>query len=264
LFSLIGNDNNANILIDVLQKKNIETSYILYSDTRPTTTKTRIICGSQHALRVDEEICDYISQSETQLLIDAFCSFIEKEHIDALVFEDYDKGVLTPELIKIITQICNNKKIPIAVDPKKKQFLNYEHVQLFKPNFKELCEGLKLTLQKNEIPALIEHCQEYRKQKNIEQLMVTLSEYGIIICTRNETLHIPANIRKIADVSGAGDTVLSVAVLCITANATNYETAYLSNLAGGLVCEEVGVVSITAEKLLQNIQNIELQNIKTY
>ncbi|NTW34266.1 MAG: hypothetical protein HGB12_16880 [Bacteroidetes bacterium] len=183
---------------------------------------------------------------------------IESEKINVIIFEDYDKGVITPSLIKNVVELAGKKSIPVVADPKRKNFNEYKNITLFKPNLKELAEGLKLDiLPKNQTD--IENAVEtFQLNNNIDMVMVTLSEAGVFISSKNKNSNIidarhniTAHIRNIADVSGAGDTVISVASLCLALNLNPYIIASLSNLAGGLVCEEVGVVPVNKEKLFQ-------------
>jgi rfaE bifunctional protein kinase chain/domain len=168
---------------------------------------------------------------------------------DVVILQDYNKGVLTVSNIHLIIEMAKSAGKPIAVDPKKKNFLSYNGVTLFKPNLKEIKEGLNsdhnLKIKSN----LIEAVKELNKHLNNSYTMVTLSEDGVMITDHQSFDFIPAHLRNISDVSGAGDTVISVASLCLACNTEMHIIAELSNLAGGLVCEENGVVPIDLEKL---------------
>ena len=145
------------------------------------------------------------------------------------------------------------KKIPISVDPKKRNFLEYKGVTLFNPNFKELCEGLKVELQKTDFDAIHHTIAQFQKEMGIRFIMTTLSEQGMIISDEESFCHVPTHIREVADVSGAGDTVISVATMCLIAGLDAAEIARISNIAGGLVCEHAGVVPVDKQKLLLEI-----------
>ena len=141
---------------------------------------------------------------------------------------------------------------------KKRNFLNYNGVTLFKPNFKEFTEGLKVDIKKDNFKSIHEIAKVFQTEKQIEYLLLTLSEQGVLISASDNYYHIPAHIRDIADVSGAGDTVISVASLCLAAKLNPSLLAAISNLAGGLVCEKIGVVAIEKERLLEETLLLEL------
>ena len=200
-------------------------------------------------LRVDEEVLEPISDLDSKDLINRVKNIISTKKVDVVIFEDYDKGLLNADNIQAIVELLNEKKIPSCVDPKKDNFQNYQGTTLFKPNFKEFTSGLKEDIEKGDIKSLMEHAEKFSKSNNIENVMVTLSEHGVMLYNPNIQSHIPAEIRNISDVSGAGDTVISTAALAFSQGVRGKELVTLSNLAGGLVCEEVGVVPINKERL---------------
>lgn len=251
LCSVIGDDSNGERLIKILKEKKLPTEGIIVSDDRPTTTKTRIISSNHHIVRIDDETDEYIGDKQTKKLLEQIQKFIEGGKTDVIIFEDYDKGVISAELIKKVVALAKKHKIPTVVDPKKRNFTAYNEVTLFKPNLKELREGLGVDVQ----PADIKHVQlvteQLRKKQKIENVLVTLSEHGVYINSEKEKKLVPAHIRNISDVSGAGDTVVSVAALCCALHLSPYETAYLSNLAGGQVIEKVGVAAVDKKQFLE-------------
>ena len=249
LCSVVGNDNYAKIFENILTKNNLCRDGILLDNNRITTVKTRIISSQQHILRVDEEIENNINDTTSSKLLDTVKTIIKKHNIDIIIFEDYDKGVLHKEIIEKIIDISKENNILTSVDPKKKNFNFYKNVDLFKPNFKEFSEGLKIDINKNEIEKLKEHAIQYLSSNNISRLMITLSENGIFISNTQEHVHLPAQIRNIADVSGAGDTVISIASLLMTSHADLKEICQISNIAAGIVCGKVGVVPVEAKEI---------------
>lgn len=251
LCSVIGNDDNAKLFLKLLKEQNLSEHGIIHSEHRVTTVKTRVIGHNHQMLRVDEEIDTNVNENETTLLANRIKALLDEERIDAIIFEDYDKGVITQTLIESITTAANGKNIPTTVDPKKRNFLHYKNITLFKPNLKELKEGLKIDFDPNDLIALEEAVQRLKTQQNMGMAMVTLSELGVYIQTENSKALIPAHIRNIADVSGAGDTVISVATLCLALGLEPEQIATLANLAGGLVCEKTGVVPIDKQQLLE-------------
>ncbi|MBN2348545.1 MAG: hypothetical protein JXJ22_06905 [Bacteroidales bacterium] len=253
--SVIGKDEYGVAFKELLDQNKVTREGIIESSKRVTTAKTRIISGSQQLLRVDHETLDYIDLELQAQLIERIRKITDKQPVQAIIFQDYDKGVITPEIIAEITAMAKEKGIPTLVDPKKRNFNQYKNVTFFKPNFKELVEGLNIEIEKNDIQSVYKAAKFIHNENSIDYVMVTLSELGVLISDNNYYHQIPAEIRDIADVSGAGDTVISMAALCLAAGLPPKTIAYLSNLAGGLVCEKVGVVPITPEMLLEeNIQ----------
>lgn len=260
LCSVIGIDYEGQIFLDLLKKQKLSQKGILKSRTRITTNKTRVIGNNHQILRVDEEVEDDISLSETDQLLQLILFILQHDKIDVIIFEDYNKGLITPKLIKSVVDMAKKRNIPIAVDPKKKNFMNYKGVTLFKPNLKELREGLKLDFEQDNLKELQKAVSSFRVKQKITTALITLSEHGVYTDSRNVKELIPAHIRKIADVSGAGDTVISVAALCLAMELHPVLTAAISNLAGGLVCEQVGVAPIEKQKLLE--EALELDFVK--
>lgn len=254
LCSVIGNDKQAETFLDLLSEENISAKGIVKSDERVTTTKFRVIGNNAQMLRVDEEIDTSLSSSDQQNLLNRIADILSKNQIDVIIFQDYDKGVLSAEVIKQIQQL-NTKHIPIAVDPKKRNFFAFKNVDLFKPNLKELQEATHQSFHKSDSVRLKDTVEQLQLELNSKYLFTTLSELGVYISERQnnsfDALHIPAHHRSIADVSGAGDTVISTAALCLALKTDPKTLAELSNLAGGLVCEEVGVIPVNKEKLLK-------------
>ncbi|MDD3877713.1 MAG: bifunctional ADP-heptose synthase [Bacteroidales bacterium] len=254
LCSLIGKDEKGELFTQLLKDYGLPVHGIIKSDERITTVKFRIIGNNSHLLRVDEETEKKATLSETDTLLKTIKDVTNKESIDVIIFEDYDKGVITEELIKEVVIIAKSKNIPVVVDPKKKNFRSYTGVSLFKPNFSELCQGLKIESKPSEIEQMKSLIFDFQKEQNIKILLLSMSEHGVFVSemsTSNEftTTQIPAHLRNIADVSGAGDTLIAVASLCIALNINPKTTAQLANLAGGVVCEYVGAVPINKQKM---------------
>ncbi|MES2690781.1 MAG: PfkB family carbohydrate kinase, partial [Bacteroidota bacterium] len=176
-----------------------------------------------------------------------------------VIFEDYDKGVLTKTNIEQITAEARKKNIPVVVDPKKRNFNHYHHADLFKPNLKEFKEGLKLDYDEEDRLTFEASIKNMMNSMHLKNAMITMSERGVMITDGTAFHYIPAHIRKIADVSGAGDTVISVAALCMALNMGIKQVAEIANLAGGLVCEEIGVVPIDRKKLWNEISELGLK-----
>jgi len=258
LCSVIGSDANGRLFIDLLQQTGLTTEGIIQSGERPTTVKTRVIGNNHQMLRVDDEIDGDITSGERKILINRISELIERKKIDVIIFEDYDKGVINKNLIEQVVKMASAKKIPTVVDPKKKNFNFYKHVTLLKPNLKELKEGMKLDFEKNNLKEIKSAAEKLRKDHQLKTVLVTLSERGAYVSSSNEEKLIPAHIRNIADVSGAGDTVISIAALCVALGLSPTTMATLANLAGGLVCEKVGVVPVERAQLLREANGLRI------
>lgn len=258
LCSVIGNDEKSAELLNIMQEQNMNTSGIIKSKDRTTTCKTRVISNNAQMLRIDAEDTFDLTEKEFDLLSAKIKDIINKEKIDGIILQDYNKGVLTEELIKGIVALANENEIPVGVDPKKKNFLAYQNVTFFKPNLKELKEGIGINSKDDSIIEILKSIDILQEKLNCRFIMTTLSERGVLIKDYNTNTyhHIPAHIREIADVSGAGDTVLSVAMLCLVCKQDPHMIAAISNLAGGLVCEEFGVVPINKERLFEECKKI--------
>ncbi len=260
LCTVIGTDSNGQCFLDLLKNQKLSQKGVLKSRDRITTVKTRVIGSNHQLLRIDEEIDEDISITESNQLITLISYLIQHEKIDVILFEDYNKGLITPRLISKIVEYAKTKNIPICVDPKKKNFNSYKGVTLFKPNLKELKEGIKTDIDAENINELQKQISSYRVKQKFDMALVTLADKGIVINSRLLKHHIPAHYRNIADVSGAGDTVISVAALLIALRADPSIIAAISNLAGGIVCEYLGVIPINKEILLE--ESLKLNIIK--
>jgi rfaE bifunctional protein kinase chain/domain len=254
LCALIGNDDDGRKLIQRLDENKMSKEGIVISNDRPTTVKTRVIASHQHVVRVDEESDREANAKEEELLMEKIEKLLPQ--CGVVIFEDYDKGVIRPSIIEKTVRLAKEKNIPTVVDPKKRNFLAYTGVTLFKPNLKELREGLKVEVSASNQLQVEKTVSLLKEKLNAAGVMVTLSEHGVYVDFQNEKIKLPAHPREIADVSGAGDTVVSVAALCVALQQKPEVVAGLSNLAGGLVCQHVGVVPINKEELLREAKRI--------
>ena len=246
LCSVIGKDYDGKLIKEFLEEKNISSKGILIEKERKTTIKTRIIANNKHQIRIDEEETSSIKIEED--LIKLIKNIIQDA--DVVILEDYNKGVLTENVIKKAIEYANNNNTPTIVDPKINNFKHYKGCTIFKPNLKEIVNGMNIDIDENSQESLKKVTEITRKELNTKGLLLTLSSNGICINTEKYFQHTPAFKRDIIDVSGAGDTVVSVAAMCLTSNIEHSILAQLSNLAGGIVCEDVGVVPINKRKLL--------------
>ena len=253
LFSIIGNDAHGNTLLNILKSNKINSSGVLIDKSGVTTLKARIIGNNHQLLRYDVENNHVMPEKMEEALFQNFAKAIAKEKFDAVILEDYNKGVLTAELISRIINLCNKAKVPTLVDPKKHNFFAYTNCTLFKPNLKELSESLPHNSISTDMTDLSLAAKTLNKKINSAYTFVTLGDRGIFYHTKNQSAIIPARIRKVADVSGAGDTVIALSALGLAAQLPAVEIAHIANLAGGQVCEHPGVVSVNKSQLLAEL-----------
>lgn len=254
LLTLTGKDSKAEEFIDLMRASDLVIDGILQDDNRKTTQKTRIIAKGKHVLRVDEE--DVFDFLDTQLVLNCIAQLHQQYQFDVVIFEDYNKGLLSEEIIKGCITFCKNKGIKTIVDPKKKNFFAFKGVDVFKPNLKEITEGLNTTCNPENIEELIDVCTTLKDKLFVDSIFLTLSEHGVFILSDQEHISHPSFNRNIVDVSGAGDTVVSVASLALACGLENKDLALIANLAGGLVCEHVGVVPINKDQLISEIKDL--------
>jgi rfaE bifunctional protein kinase chain/domain len=254
LLGITGNDDEADQLEQLLKENLIDTTGLVKSAKRTTTNKTRIISRNQQMLRFDAEITDDLNKEDEASLLKQISNFIEHEDPNILIFEDYNKGVLTEKIIEEAIDLCRASGVITAVDPKRKNFFKYENVDIFKPNMKEVQEGLHLLFESNDLYTLRNVHEQLQKHLQHKVSLITLSEKGIFYQQMQNAAIIPSHLRNVADVSGAGDTVIAVAAMVYAATKNAHLMAEIANIAGGLVCEEVGTAAVDREKLLRECE----------
>jgi rfaE bifunctional protein kinase chain/domain len=247
---VIGYDNYGTIFKSLITEANISNEGILIDEERPTTAKTRVIADNQHVVRIDKESKDYVGKKIQSKVLE----YIEKniKSFDGIILQDYNKGVLTVSLIEKIIQLGNKNKVLITVDPKFNNFFHYKNVTVFKPNRKEAEDvlGMKIRSDENVSSA----GKKILEKINAKYVLLTLGEDGIAVFEKGkEPKKMETKARKVADVSGAGDTVISTLTMALAAGADILEASYLANYAGGIVCEEVGIVPIELDKLFDTV-----------
>lgn len=256
LTSIIGKDTGGSDLLQLMEVSGMVTTGMEQSSDRKTTVKTRVIGNQQQLLRVDDEIISPLTKEEEDQVIGNVSKHLSE--IDAIIFEDYNKGLLTPRVIKEVIELATKNGVITTVDPKKENFFEYKNVTMFKPNLKELKEGLNIDAELVPKEKSFEDAiakMEEKLQNDIS--FVTLSEHGVFIQNTHSKHYVPAHIRNISDVSGAGDTVISVATACLAAGMEINDVAEWANLAGGLVCERSGVVPVDKKQLQAEIEKLE-------
>ncbi len=248
---VIGYDNDGTIFTSLIKEFNINPEGIFVDETRPTTSKTRVIAQTQHVVRIDKESKDYLNRKmQTEIY-----NYLEKHSslLDAIILEDYNKGVLSASLIEKIILLAKSKEIIITVDPKFNNFLAFKDVTVFKPNRKEAEDVLGMKIRTDEdISAAGSRILE---KLNSKYVLLTLGEEGIAVFEKEKKeKRMPTKARRVADVSGAGDTVISTLTMALAAGADIIESSYLANYAGGIVCEEIGIVPIELDKLFSTVR----------
>lgn len=251
MFSVIGDDDDAKLLTKRFDEEGINTSHLLKSSNRITTNKSRIISRNQQMLRLDAEITADLEEDDESRLIDAVKNYVDKENPRVIILEDYNKGVLTDRVIKAIVDIGRKHDIIITVDPKRKNFFSYKGVSIFKPNLKEVKDALNLLSDDVNAAALQQIHKSLATQLDHSISLITLSEKGVFYQQHESSGIVPSHVRNISDVSGAGDTVIAVASLVYAVTNDVSLMAEMANIAGGLVCEEVGTVAINKARLLE-------------
>lgn len=259
--SVLGNDDSSKDFQQIMYQNNMDRRGIVVSDNRMTTMKSRVIGNNMHIVRVDEESTHPLSTMEEDLLLDRIGRIVKAMPIDAIIFQDYDKGNITPRIIEEVTSMANRKKILTTVDPKHRNFASFKNIGLFKPNLKELREGLNIELDDSDDENLMRGLQEaslqLSKRQNIDIVLITLSSKGMYACdfrgSEPRSMLIPACVHAVSDVSGAGDTVISVITLALAAGMELEDAVRCANAAGGIVCEQVGVVPIDVERLKKDL-----------
>lgn len=256
VISVIGKDAEAGLLTTLLKENNINTDYLINSSERITTNKIRIIGRNQQMMRLDAEITHSLTVSDEQHLLSSVENYIRKENPAIVILEDYNKGVLTETVIEQIISLCKANNILTAVDPKRKNFFAYKQVDIFKPNLQEAKEGLNIISDEVTNESLKNIHQALLKKLDHRISLITLSEKGVFFQSGDDHFIIPTHIRSIADVSGAGDTVIAVASVVYAATKNVRLMAEMANIAGGLVCEEVGTVAIDKASLLEECKHL--------
>ena len=256
VLSMIGEDDDGRILKTMFEANGINTDYLSPSASRITTNKSRIISRNQQMMRLDAEITKDLDVSDENKLLEQVEKYMIDENPQVLIFEDYNKGVLTERVIKAVISLCKKYGVISAVDPKRKNFFSYNGVDIFKPNLKEVKDGLNLITDDISVPVLQDIHRQLQNKLQHSISFITLSEKGVFYQQNSSARVIPSHLRNISDVSGAGDTVIAVASLLYAATKNIDLMAEVANIAGGIVCQEVGTVAIRKDILLQECKQL--------
>jgi D-glycero-beta-D-manno-heptose-7-phosphate kinase len=256
IFSVIGQDEEGRELKELMQHNNIYVDYLITSPKRITTNKTRIISRNQQMMRLDAELVKDLDEELEQEVLLSFKKFVAAHQPHVVILEDYNKGILTESLITSVISVCKEHNIITTVDPKRKNFFAYKGATIFKPNLKEVKEALNLLFDNVDAELLNNIHLQLQQTLKHDYSLITLSEHGMFYQGENESRIIPSHLRNIADVSGAGDTVIAVASLVYAASKDIQLATEVANIAGGLVCEEVGTVAIDPAKLMAECKTL--------
>ncbi len=251
LCSVVGDDAEGHAFKRYLQANQIDPAYTILDQERKTTVKTRVVSRNNQLLRFDSEQRNQLDTKTELLLIDNIIDILYKTKPHVVILQDYNKGVLTPKVIASIIYNSNQMEIPVAVDPKKDNFFLYKGCTLFKPNLKEASDGLATRLNPSRSESLASADEQLRAILHNTYTVITLSEKGIFVGMEGDSEIIPAYLRNIVDVSGAGDTVISMLALGLALGLDIFATAELANIAAGMVCEKVGVVAVNRDTLVK-------------
>lgn len=249
LCSVVGQDYESRILKELLTQAGISTTYLIEDPSRQTSVKTRVLRKNHQLIRFDRESTDDLTPSVEKAFIDWILTGIKEQKPDVILFQDYNKGILTPQVISDVLKAANDLQIPVTVDPKRKNFSLYKGVTLFKPNLSEINAALGWDMTGANEEMLRSAAEAIHAMLGNRIILVTLSERGIFYSDGVQSGIQPAQMRIISDVSGAGDTVISIASAALGAGIPLKCLVELANIAGGLVCEEAGVVPVNLVKL---------------
>jgi rfaE bifunctional protein kinase chain/domain len=257
LFGVVGGDTAGKELRDLCREGGFDDAGVIVDGKRPTTVKTRIIAHSQHVVRIDREVRTDIPMETQGMLLGAIQHALPG--LSALILEDYNKGVLVQPFVKNLISLARDHNVPVMVDPKFRNFFEYKGVTLFKPNRKEMEDALGATLGSDRL--LENGACDVQKRLECDYVLLTLGAKGMMLTDGRNMWQVPTFARRVADVSGAGDTVIATLAVAHASGATMREAATIANVAAGIVCEEVGIVPIGREALRARLLSDTLSNL---
>lgn len=256
LIGSIGLDPSGAKLKQILPEQGIASDYLVEMKHRKTTVKSRVIGGSQHLLRVDSEDLKSLDEKQSQSVFDQYQRCIDEKEIQLVLVQDYDKGLLTDSLLSKLLRFNEQRGIFTSVDPKKDDLCAYSPCQLLKPNWKEFQAHFGDRDWIPEIGLLMEKSEALKNNCGLEKLLITLSERGVFYYDGAESAWTPTQSREIVDVCGAGDAVFAIATLAAKFGLSGGDIGRLSNVAGGLVCQHLGVVAVKLSEMRQELNKL--------
>jgi rfaE bifunctional protein kinase chain/domain len=255
IIGMIGDDTNGKELLSLLEEKGVDCSRLFLERKLSTIVKSRLIAGSQHIIRLDQEKISPLPSDLEDRVVSAFESIVSEFHIVA--FSDYHKGFFTPSLLARLIEIANKKHIRIIVDPKGDDFSKYKGVFTIKPNLKEayLASKLPKTAPLSDVGSTL------LKQANLDQLIITRSEKGISLFKKDGTqIDFPVKTQEVVDVTGAGDTVLATMVFALANGLSLEESIELANMASAIAVSRLGCAHITQKDLAKELLDQSTEN----
>jgi len=259
LLSVVGEDPNGEMVQSLVKNQIEDNQDLLFRTTsRKTTTKTRIMSGHHQMLRIDDETTSPIEGDTESGVISEIDATISQ--YNCVILEDYNKGFLTPLIIKHTIEKCRSLSIPVIVDPKRNNIESYSGATVIKPNFSEFCSLVQKAIDPSDFKSIRKYANAFRKDFNVEALVITMSENGIYFSSDGIDMHSEGFKINVSDVSGAGDTVLAILSLCYTANTPIENMLEVCNLAGSIACSKIGAVSVTLDEIINHPVMIEKIN----
>lgn len=250
LVGVVGDDRMGNQFLEMMQKNGLPGQGVIVCPGRSTTVKTRIIGNNQHIARVDQESSEAILSETQEKLFEIFLSNIAD--ISSIIIQDYNKGLVVPQLTQHVTELAERHGKIVTVDPKFENFFSFKNVTVFKPNTKEAEEALAMKIRDE--ADLIQAGQKLLAELNSKAVLITRGSRGMVLFEKNEDpVFLGTKALNVADVSGAGDTAIATLTFALAGGSTIKEAVTLSNYAAGLVCEEVGVVPVYLDKLISAV-----------
>ncbi|MBI4373075.1 MAG: D-glycero-beta-D-manno-heptose-7-phosphate kinase [Candidatus Omnitrophica bacterium] len=251
---LVGRDLRGRMLVKAMRKEGIDTSGAIYDQARPTTLKTRVVAHSQQVVRFDREDNRELSGEHLEKALSFISKILPK--VDAVIIEDYGKGMITAELLAHVLKETKRLGKPVLVDPKEKHFSYYRGVTAITPNRKEAFSAYGQT-ENGRVPNINEVGKKLLKQFSCQAVLITLGEEGMILFEKDGAItKIPTAAQEVYDVSGAGDTVIAVFAMALAAGSNIKEAATLSNCAAGIVVGKLGTATLTPQELRQSVSNL--------
>jgi D-beta-D-heptose 7-phosphate kinase/D-beta-D-heptose 1-phosphate adenosyltransferase len=266
-FGVVGDDEDGRELGSLLNKYDIDSSSLTISATRRTTNKQRVVASAQQLLRIDFEDTAKLEQTERQKITDQLLELIENKHVDAIIFEDYGKGVLSEEMLNLIVPAAHKKGIITALDPKPGHLMKVKNLTVMKPNRLEafaMAGAFNHNDEKEQVSqdtALQNVAKILLESWQPEQLLISLASQGMALFRKDKEMVVsPTKAREVYDVSGAGDTVIAAYTLSIVAGASSEEAAEIANHAAGIVVGKVGTVTVSKKELIDSFRREENEN----
>ncbi len=246
-----GDDTEGRLLVNLLEKEGIDTDAVILDPDRPTTSKTRIMSGGHQLIRIDREVTEPISEDLCNRIFSRIKRIIGE--LDSIILEDYNKGVLVPDLISGILTHSRKNNVPVAVDPKFMNFFEFQGCSLFKPNKLETSRGLGIQI--NSVEDAIEAGYLLIDRLSADSVLITLGGDGSVLCRKDaEPFYRPAAARHVFDVSGAGDTVIAVMALSLAAGLPLDDGVRISSFAAAATCSEPGVYAVSPADIIREVK----------